>query len=125
VAMGTPRARVSTEYQQSRWSSSSEESGLVDEEGEDSGFWKPRKSGESNRSRITMKSTATGKSKVSNKSKKNRKSEDTDRMDVDGEVNVPPVPALAPLTPGRSRRIMEGLVKKLGLTPKKNKASKG
>jgi hypothetical protein len=97
----------------------------AEDEGEDTGFGNPRKSGESTRSRATMKSVATAKSRGSTKSKKSRKSEDTDRMEVDGEVIIPPVPALAPLTPGRSRRMMDGLAKRLGLTPRKGRASKG
>jgi hypothetical protein len=126
VAMGTPRPRHSTELEQSRWSSSSEESITTHtEETDNDGFWRPRKSGESNRSKITMKSVATGRSKASSKTKKSRKSEDTDRMEIDACEDIPPVPATVPLTPGRSRRMMDGLVKRLGLTPRKNKASKG
>jgi hypothetical protein len=87
--------------EQSRWSSSTE--GSDDE-------WRPRKSGESVRSRLTIKS------KKSARSLKSRKSEDTERMEVE-ETDVPPVPA--PVTPSRGRRVVQGLVRRLGLTPKK------
>jgi hypothetical protein len=66
------------------------------------------------RSRVTVGTIRSNKSK---KSKKSRKSEDTDRMDLDVEENIPPVPV--PATPGRRKRMMEGLAKRLGLTPKK------
>lgn len=110
MAMGTPKASRSPPQDQSRWSSSSAES--VDT-AEDGGFWKPRKSGESTRSKITIGTMRSGKS---GKSRKSRKSEDTDRMDIDME-DIPPVPV--PATPGRRKRLLEGLAKKLGLTPKK------
>ncbi|WWC94444.1 hypothetical protein V866_001290 [Kwoniella sp. B9012] len=114
---------------QSRWSSSTEGS-LIDthENNEDEGgLFKPRKSNETSRSKLTIKSTKSAKSKK----EKGRKSEDTDRMDLDipfptNDVpEVPPVPSqmIIPTTPGRSRRMMNGLVKRLGLTPKKNKQS--
>ncbi|KAK4687835.1 hypothetical protein P7C73_g2278, partial [Tremellales sp. Uapishka_1] len=97
---------------ESRWSSSSDES-------QESWFGKTRKSGESSRS-TTAKSI---RSKMSFSSL--RRSEDTDRMDVDIEEHVPPVPPMVPLTPGKSRRLMDGLVKRLGLTPKQSKMSMG
>ena len=110
MAMGTPIR------EESRWSSSSEES-LMDSE--ETGFWRPRKSGESVRSKMTVATTKSSKSSKSLRSKKSsRRSEDTDRMDLDEDEDVPPVP-LAPATPGRSRRMMDGLAKRLGLTPKK------
>jgi len=56
---------------------------------------------------------------LSRRSKKSRRSEDTERMDVEMEENVPPVPVPAAVTPSRRKRMMEGLAKKLGLTPKK------
>jgi len=108
MAMGTPLK--SPRREESRWSLSSEESAATEE----SGFWRPRKSEESTRSRITV---GTMRSNRSKKSKKSRKSEDTERMDLDMEEDIPPVPV--PTTPGRRKRMMEGLVKRLGLTPKK------
>ena len=110
MALGTPQASPARE--ESRWSSSSEES-LVTEE---SGLWRSRKSEESTRSRITVGTVRSSRSNRSKKSKKSRRSEDTDRMDLE-EEEVPPVPM--PATPGRRRRMMEGLVKRLGFTPKK------
>ncbi|ORY26324.1 hypothetical protein BCR39DRAFT_589709 [Naematelia encephala] len=105
VAMSTPRARDSYR-EQSRWSSSSEESMPGPGESEDGGFWRPRKSFESNRSRATSRS------------RKSRKSEDTETVEI--EAPVPPVPKVqVPVTPGRRQRMMEGLVKRLGLTPRK------
>ena len=111
MAMGTPRQDIpSPQRQQSRWSLSSEESMA---ETEESGFWRPRKSGESTRSRATI---GTIRSQKSSKSRKSRKSEDTYRMEV--EEDIPPVP-VTPATPGRRKRMMEGLAKRLGLTPRK------
>jgi len=114
MAMGTP-LRDSSIREQSRWSLSSEESGTTDE----SGFWRSRKSEESSRSRVTVGTMRSTKSTRSRRSKKSRKSEDTDRMDLDLEEDIPPVPIPAPATPSRRKRMMEGLAKKLGLTPKK------
>ncbi|OCF74391.1 hypothetical protein I204_04762 [Kwoniella mangroviensis CBS 8886] len=116
---------------QSRWSSSTEGSSIDTHENneDEGGLFKPRKSNETSRSKVTIKSTKSTKSKKD----KGRKSEDTDRdrMDLDipfptkGVPEVPPVPSqiIIPTTPGRSRRMMNGLVKRLGLTPKKNKQS--
>ncbi|WVQ79624.1 hypothetical protein IAT38_001724 [Cryptococcus sp. DSM 104549] len=136
VAMGTPKKEFmySPPRNQSRWSAWSSESegstshskaGCEEESvgAGDEGFWKPRKSSDTTRSTIsrgTIKSTKSGRSKK----EKGRKSEDTDRMELDLE-DVPAVPAMPPVpvptTPGRSRRMMNGLVKRLGLTPKKGK----
>ena len=82
---------------ESRWSSSSEENS-------DIVSTKPRKSTESTKSKKSVKSG---------------KSEDADKKDI--EKQVPPVPAAVPLTPGRSRRVVDGLVKRLGLTPRRNR----
>lgn len=89
---------------ESRWSSSSEESAMSS---------KTRKSSESTRSRAA--------SMRSKRSIKSRKSEESDRMAMEVDEVVPPVPPPVPLTPGRSRRMIDGLVKRLGLTPKKNR----
>ncbi|WWD16985.1 hypothetical protein CI109_101421 [Kwoniella shandongensis] len=126
VAMGTPRGKYNYDSPrggESRWSSSTDGSLQVDEGvGESGGFWnsKPRKSSETTRSRTTVKSSKSGKSR-------GRKSEETDRMDLDldqaPEVPPVPLPMGVPSTPGRSRRMMNGLVKRLGLTPKKGRAA--
>ena len=117
MAMGTPRWG---EQAESRWSSSSE--GSVDtmtQSDESGGFWRPRKSGESTRSKITLRSVkSNGTLRSTWSRKKGRKSEDEERMEVDEAV--PPVPD--PVTPRRSRRMLEGLAKSLGLTPRKKKA---
>lgn len=113
-AMGTPRPQYEVEI--SRWSSSSEESeATAGEEDSNSSFWRSRKSMESSRSKATTKSKKSTKSLKSSKSMQSLNS-NVDRMDVDQEV-PPPMPV--PVTPGRSRRMMEGIVKRLGLTPKK------
>lgn len=98
---------------QSRWSSSTEGSlGADDDDLND----KPRKSGESVRS---VRSKLTIRSKKSARSLKSRRSEETDRMEVDQE-EVPPLPPVQiPTTPSRGRRVVEGLARRLGLTPKK------
>ncbi|WVF71146.1 hypothetical protein IAT40_005943 [Kwoniella sp. CBS 6097] len=120
---------------QSRWSSSTEGSMITipldtsaeEDVGGAGGLFKPRKSSDTTRSKMTVRSTRSTKSK-------GRKSEDTDRIDLDLQMDdmipdVPPIPTVqprshqAPTTPGRSRRMMNGLVKRLGLTPKKS--SKG
>ncbi len=98
--------RTAVDLPESRWSSSDGSAN----ESEDAAFFKARKSSESIRSRAT--------SNKSKRSVKSRKSEETDCKDV---KEVPPVPSAIPLTPGRSRRMMDGLVKRLGLTPRKNK----
>ncbi|WVQ77909.1 hypothetical protein IAR50_007615 [Cryptococcus sp. DSM 104548] len=59
--------------------------------------------------------------------KKERKSEDIERPAFD-EERVPEVPALpkdmeAPKTPGKKARLMSGLVRRLGLTPRKKGSS--
>ncbi|WWC62229.1 uncharacterized protein I303_104825 [Kwoniella dejecticola CBS 10117] len=133
MSMTTTPKKNSCSYNgpQSRWSSSTEGSTLESHhEDEESGsgglFGKPRKSSETTRSKLTIRSTKS--------SKKGRKSEDTQRgMDIDcddGRPQVPPIPQIPttisipiPSTPGRSRRMMNGLVKRLGLTPKKSKQS--
>ncbi|WVQ99717.1 hypothetical protein IAU59_006859 [Kwoniella sp. CBS 9459] len=115
---------------QSRWSSSTEASMStipLDQGEEDSGIggglFKPRKSSDTTRSKMTVRSTRSTKSK-------SRKSEDTVRIELDLQMDelipdVPPIPVgqsqaqKVPTTPGRSRRMMNGLVKRLGLTPKK------
>ncbi|OCF31939.1 hypothetical protein I316_06321 [Kwoniella heveanensis BCC8398] len=118
---------------QSRWSSSTEGSLITipldteEDAGGSGGLFKPRKSSDTTRSKMTVRSTRSTKSK-------GRKSEDTDRIDLVSQMDdiipgVPPVPAVptrsqqAPTTPGRSRRMMNGLARRLGLTPKKG--SKG
>ncbi|ORX35600.1 hypothetical protein BD324DRAFT_62825 [Kockovaella imperatae] len=128
MAMGTPRKGVSGEEDEvdaSRWSSSSEESirstCASDENG--GGFWRPRKSCESSRSRITLRSVKSNTTLRSIKSKKSlkslRQSDESERMDMD---DVPPVPDTLPtLTPTRSRRMLQGIAKSLGLTPRKKK----
>ncbi|KAK8864702.1 hypothetical protein IAR55_001954 [Kwoniella newhampshirensis] len=120
VAMGTPRGKYNYDVplgQESRWSSSSDGSVIGEGEEGDGGFWgKPRKSSETSRSRTTIKSAKSGKSK-------GRKSEESVRMDLDLDQapEVPPVPMDLPNTPGRSRRMMNGLVKRLRMTPKKGR----
>ena len=104
---------------QSRWSDSSEESRTTGD------GWKPRRSGESVRS---GKSRMTVKSKKSAWSLKSRRSEEGDRPSLD-QMEVPPMPTLKvtgeqrekvmPVTPSRGRRVVEGLARRLGLTPKK------
>lgn len=126
VALGTPRFQATDEVPGSRWSSSSDDSvGASDaRESEDAGsFWRSRKSSESVRSTKTSKSAASGRSKGS---KHGHKVQETDRQGL--EEAVPPVPAtvpenLGPVTPSRRKRMMDGLAKKLGLTPRKNKQS--
>ncbi|WVW84281.1 hypothetical protein I302_106311 [Kwoniella bestiolae CBS 10118] len=126
----TPKKYSYNSKLQSRWSSSTEGSSIdthENDEDDGGGTFRARKSNETSRSKLTIRSTK------STKSRKGRKSEDTDRdrMDVDmpfmaNDVpEVPPVPVqmVVPVTPGRSRRMMNGLVKRLGLTPKKNKQS--
>ncbi|WWC88986.1 uncharacterized protein L201_003902 [Kwoniella dendrophila CBS 6074] len=118
----------------SRWSSSTEGSpnlnleniDIHEEEEEESHkiSGKPRKSSETTRSKLTIVRSTRNKS---------RKSQDTERsesrMEIDIESannnipDVPPIPSQIPVTPGRSRRMMNGLVKRLGLTPKKSKQS--
>ncbi|KAI9639132.1 uncharacterized protein MKK02DRAFT_39415 [Dioszegia hungarica] len=146
---------------QSRWSSSSEESNAnTGEEERGEAFWRPRKSGESTRSKASKVSKAgtvrSVKSKKSVWSLKSRRSEDGERPEH-GEER-PPMPsrkdvpvfegvgmkgngkgknveqrqrygqeagmeqgqqAQMPTTPGRGRRVVEGLARRLGLTPKK------
>ncbi|OXG17583.1 hypothetical protein C367_05072 [Cryptococcus neoformans Ze90-1] len=138
----TPRKVVSPPMNQSRWSAWSSDSegnkstsrsdtpalgqqhdGYGYEDGDD-GFFKPRKSNDTTRSKNTIRSI---KSSKSSKSRKGRKSEETvNRMELDGE-DVPAIPAMpimaVPTTPGKSRRMITGLVKRLGLTPSKNKSS--
>lgn len=113
MAMGTP-LRDSPLREQSRWSMSSEESGHTEE----SGLWRPRQSEESTRSRVTVGTMRSTRS-LSRRSKKSRRSEDTERMELDMEEDVPPVPVTDAVTPSRRKRMMEGLAKRLGLTPKK------
>ncbi|WVR09725.1 hypothetical protein IAU60_006801 [Kwoniella sp. DSM 27419] len=127
---------------QSRWSSSTEGSdpahdqddSIATETSDTSN--KTRKSSDTSRSKLTLRSV---KSFKSNRSKAvPRKSEDNERMDVDSVSSeydmipdVPPVPPEArshtptPHTPGRSRRMMNGLAKRLGLTPKKASIAPG
>lgn len=121
--------------QASRWSSSSEES--MGSTSKISHGTKPRKSGESSRSKITI---GTLRSKKSAWSLKSRRSEDGHRPEIGLKaVEVPPVPVWngdlgskgvgmgkgagkgqqTPSTPGRGRRVVEGLARRLGLTPKK------
>lgn len=140
MAIGTTLRKMdSPPLNQSRWSAwSSDSEGSKsmsrsctpasgqqnDEYGDgDDGFFKPRKSSDTTRSKNTIRSI---KSTKSNKSRKGRKSEETvGRMDMDGE-DVPAVPTMPLMavstTPGRSRRMINGLVKRLGLTPRKNKS---
>lgn len=143
MAMGaTPRRVDPPPMNQSRWSawsSDSEGSKSISRSGTpapgqqqdgygygdgDDGFFKPRKSNDTTRSKNTIRSIKPTKS---SRSRKGRKGEATvDRMELDGE-DVPAVPAMpimaVPATPGRSRRMINGLVRRLGLTPRKNKPS--
>lgn len=141
----TPRKVLSPPMNQSRWSAWSSDSegsksmsrsgtpalgqqrdGYGYEDGDD-GFFKPRKSNDTTRSKSTIRSIKSIKSSKSSKSRKGRKSEETvNRMELDGE-DVPAIPAMpimaVPTTPGKSRGMITGLVKRLGLTPSKNKSS--
>ncbi|WWC69876.1 uncharacterized protein I206_103819 [Kwoniella pini CBS 10737] len=104
---------------QSRWSSSTEGDDLsssLDDDDDVSGIEiKSRKSNETNRSKFTVKSNKS----FSSKTKKFQKSQNIEIDDCQIQ-NIPPLP---PTTPGRSKRMMNGLVRRLGLTPKKNKES--
>lgn len=144
VGSGGVGQRGNSPLKQSRWSYSSEESGAGGtEESAGDGCWKPRKSGESTRSRVSKAGTV--KSKRSVWSLRSRRSEEM-------EVERPPMPewtkeveskgrkfgagkktkvevdvdskgqGQAPMTPGRGRRVVEGLARRLGLTPKKKNA---
>ncbi len=118
------------EKYESRWSSSSSEDSLeTGESGGNESFWRSRKSSGSARSRGTTKSSAATSTKAKSvKSLRGRKSEESMRSALGPtfggfkqEEDVPPVPA--PVTPSRSRRMMEGIAKRLGLTPRKLKAA--
>ncbi|KIR56751.1 hypothetical protein I315_00933 [Cryptococcus gattii Ru294] len=141
MAMGTSSRKMdSPPLNQSRWSAWSSDSegsksmsrsctpasGQQNDEYRDGddGFFKPRKSSDTTRSKNTIRSI---KSTKSSKSRKGRKSEETvSRMEMYGK-GVPAVPTMTLIavstTPGRSRRMINGLVKRLGLTPRKNKSS--
>lgn len=140
MAMGTSSRKMdSPPSNQSRWSAWSSDSegsksmsrsctpasGQQNDEYRDGddGFFKPRKSSDTTRSKNTIRSI---KSTKSSKSRKGRKSEETvSRMEMYGK-GVPAVPTMPLMavstTPGRSRRMINGLVKRLGLTPRKNKS---
>lgn len=140
MAIGTTLGKMdSPPLNQSRWSAWSSDSegsksmsrsctpasGQQNDEYDDGddGFFKPRKSSDTTRSKNTIRSI---KSTKPSKSRKGRKSEETvGRMDMDREdvPSVPTMPLMAvSTTPGRSRRMINSLVKRLGLTPRKNKS---
>lgn len=109
---------------QSRWSSSTEGSSITE-----ASSCRPRKSGESIRSRMTVKSIKSVRSKRSLRSLgglRNRKSEvDVEYAPPNWDADAPPVPPApvqVPQTPGKGKRAMMGLARRLGLTPKKKQA---